>query len=87
METIKKLLSDGKTDEAIGLLEEYVRNNQSSEEAYILLGNAYRKREDFKNALNCYLSAMEINPESPASIAYKQIISILDFYNKDIYNP
>ena len=44
METIKRLITDGKTDEAIRLLDEYIEKNASSDEAYYLRGNAYRKK-------------------------------------------
>lgn len=86
METIKQLISEGKTDEAIRLLDEYIQKEQTSDEAYYLRGNAYRKKGEIRQALNNYLTAMELNPESPAVIAHNQMISILNFYNKDMYN-
>ena len=52
----------------------------------LLLGNAYRKTGNIRLALNNYLSAMELNPDSPAVIAHNQLIAILNFYNKDMYN-
>lgn len=67
METIKQLITDGKTDEAIRLLDEYIEKNTSSDEAYYLRGNAYRKKGDIRQALNNYLTAMELNSDSPAS--------------------
>ena len=86
METIKQLISEGKTDEAIFLLEEFMEKNKTSDEAYYLKGNAYRKKGDVRQALNNYLIAIELNPNSPAVIAHNQMISILNFYNKDMYN-
>ena len=86
METIKQLISEGKTDEAIFLLEEFIENNKTSDEAYYLKGNAYRKKGDVRQSLNNYLIAIELNPNSPAVIAHNQMISILNFYNKDMYN-
>lgn len=86
MEAIKQLLLVDKTDEAICLLERHLENHPQSDEAYYLLGNAYRKLGDFKSALNNYLKALELNPDSPATIAYKQMINILNFYHKDRFN-
>lgn len=86
METIKRLITDGKTDEAICLLDEYIEKNASSDEAYYLRGNAYRKKGNIRLALNNYLTAMDLNPESPARIAHDQLISIMNFYNKDMFN-
>lgn len=86
MEKIKQLIFDGKIDEAINLLDEAIKNNPVSDEAFYLRGNAYRKRSDWKHALDNYLLAMELNPDSPAHQAYRMVIDILDFYNKDMYN-
>ena len=86
METIKQLITDGKTDEAIRLLDEYIEKNTSSDEAYYLRGNAYRKKWDIRQALNNYLTAMELNSDSHAQIAHDQLISIMNFYNKDMFN-
>ncbi|KAA6310871.1 hypothetical protein EZS27_037903, partial [termite gut metagenome] len=36
--------------------------------------------------LNCYQSAFDLNPESPALQARNAIKDILDFYHKDMYN-
>lgn len=86
MEAIKQLIYEGNTEEAIRLLINYLNDHPSSDEAYYLLGNAYRKRGDNRLALNNYLEAIALNPDSPAQQAYDMIISILDFYNKDMYN-
>lgn len=86
MDTIKQLIYEGRTDEAISLLDEYIKKNSSSDEAYYLRGNAYRKKSDYRQALNNYLTAMELNPDSPARQAHDALISILNFYNKDMYN-
>ena len=86
METIRQLINDNKTDEALRLLDEYIKKNETDDEAYYLRGNAYRKIGDIRQALNNYLTAMELNPDSPAQTAYNAQIKILDSYNKDMYN-
>ena len=53
---------------------------------WFLKGNAYRKLGETRLALNSYLEAIAINPDSPAQSAYNMMIQILDFYNKDMYN-
>lgn len=50
-------------------------------------GNEYRKKGDWKHAIDCYLEAIEIDPESPALHAKAMLEDILNFYNKDAYNP
>lgn len=56
-------------------------------EEYFREGNEYRKKGDFKSAMNCYLEAIELDPESPALEAKKMLEDIFYFYNKDAYNP
>ena len=87
LSAIEKILVEGGTDEAIRLLNEYISStSEPSDRAYYLLGNAHRKKGDWQKAINNYLEAMAINPESPAANAYAIANEILDFYNKDMYN-
>lgn len=87
METIEQYIQQGQIDEAILLLDKYIQDHELSDEAYYLRGNAYRKKGDMRQALNNYLQAMEINPESPAVQAHNMLIDILNFYDKSRYNP
>ena len=87
MEAIKKLIYDGQTEEAIALLNDYITAHPEADEAWFLRGNAYRKRGDNRQALNNYLRAMELNPENPAHEAHRMLMNILEYYNKDVYNP
>lgn len=50
-------------------------------------GNDYRKQGRWHDAINCYIAATEIDPDSPAAEAKKMLDDILEFYNKDAYNP
>lgn len=86
MDRIKELINTNRTDEALRLLDEYVKENPSADEAYYLRGNVHRKMGDVRLALNNYLTAIELNSDSPARTAYNALIKIMDFYNKDMYN-
>ncbi|MCQ2210800.1 MAG: tetratricopeptide repeat protein [Paludibacteraceae bacterium] len=83
---LKERLYEGVTDKLIEDFKEYVSAHPSSDEAYFLLGNAYRRQENWEDALNSYQNAMDINPDSPAKLAYDAIQEVLAFYNKDMYN-
>lgn len=50
-------------------------------------GNEYRRQGDWQHAMNCYLEAIAIDHNSPAVEAKKMLEDILNFYNKDAYNP
>ena len=49
------------------------------------LGNAYYQKGDWKEAIQHYMEACELNSESPAREKLKMTYEILDFYNKDVY--
>lgn len=83
---IRRLINDNRLEEAIGLLQERIGENSLDDEAYYLLGNVYRKMGNGKEATRCYLTAVEINPDSPAGEAYRSLTEIRDFVNPD-YNP
>ena len=87
LESAEALISEGRVDEAIAVLRDFIAASEvPSDRAYYLLGNAYRKKGDWQGAINNYLEAMDINPDSPARNAYRIANDILDFYNKDMYN-
>ncbi len=87
MDNIKQLIYENKTSKAIRLLDECINQDPTADEAWYLRGNAYRKQENFQQALNNYLKAIEINPDSPAKEAHVMLMKILNYYNKEIYNP
>ncbi|MGM9758869.1 MAG: tetratricopeptide repeat protein [Parabacteroides sp.] len=86
MKTVKQLIYEGRTAEAIRILDEQIRLHPTDDEAFFLRGNAYRKAGETRLSLNDYLRAIELNPDSPARQAYAMQIEILNFYNKDMYN-
>jgi len=59
---------------------------QAVDALYYTLGNLYRQQEDWKNAIDSYTRAIEINSQSPAVSAREMVINILNFYNTDMYN-
>ena len=54
---------------------------------YYLQGNAYRKHAEYKPALDWYMEAIALDPDSPAVVAKEMLDNILGFYCKDYYNP
>ena len=91
IQEIKDMLSRSEGDAALEAANEIVENKSVSREmlanAYYLRGNAYRQNGNIRMALNRYLEAMEIDPDGPAAEAYRHLQELLDFYNKDYYNP
>ena len=54
---------------------------------YYRLGNDLRRQGDFKRAMEAYMEAIALDPESPAAEAKKMLEDIYVFYCKDMYNP
>jgi len=56
-------------------------------EEYYQQGNALRKQGRFGEAINCYIQAIALDPNSPAVEAKRMLDDIMSFYCKDMYNP
>lgn len=91
IQEIKDMLSRSEGEEALAAATEIVESKGVSKEtlanAYYLRGNAYRQQGNVRLALNSYLESMELDPDGPAAEAYRHVQELLDFYNKDYYNP
>ena len=54
---------------------------------YYEQGNEARRCGAWHEAINCYIQAIELDPDSPAVEAKHMLDDILAYYNKDAYNP
>ena len=84
---IKALIQGKNNEEAITILTEYISQHPESEDAYILRGMKYWGASNRSAAIGDYLAAIRINPESRARQALNAANEILDYRNKDLYNP
>ncbi len=84
---INDLIQNNDIEQAITTLNSFIADNPKCDEAYFLLGNAYCKKNAWREALNAYCQAIDLNPNGPARMAYEHIIEILDFFHHDLYNP
>ena len=83
LEEIKKL----PPAEAIQRLDDIIGSNPENEEALTLRGMKHWALNNRQQAINDYLEAIRINPDSKAKIALQLVSSIMDFYNPDLLNP
>ncbi len=89
IDNLKELINRGDVEAAIEQLNLLLRDSsveKEKETLYYLRGNAYRKQGNWKQALDNYQYAIDINPDSPALQARKMVIDILNFYHKDMFN-
>ena len=56
-------------------------------EEYYQKGNEARRHGLWHEAINCYIEAARLDPDSPAVEAKRMLDDIMAFYHKDAYNP
>lgn len=74
-------------DEALALLDAYIAANPADDEALTMRGMRYWSMGRRSEALNDYMAAVRINPRSKAGMAIRASYDVLNYYNKDLYNP
>ncbi len=75
------------SEESLSSLDTYIAAHPEDDEALTeraLLNWAMGKRSA---AINDHLAAVRLNPKSRSGQALKAAYEILNFYNKDLYNP
>lgn len=88
LQHIREKIASGITnEEAISLLTEFLKENPDNDEALTMRGMKHWGLGNRSEAINDYLEAIRINPDSKATLALKATNEILDYYNKDLYNP
>lgn len=74
-------------NEAVGVLDSIIAAEPDCEDAYVIRGMKHWGAGRRSLAINDYLSAIRINPDSRAREALRAANEILDYRNKDLYNP
>ena len=87
LEEIKQKAPQLTSEQLIDLYSDYIGQNPRDDEALTARGLVYWGMGRRSDAINDYLAAIEINPDSKARLALKAANDILDYYNKDMYNP
>lgn len=75
------------TEVAFTLLDELAEKYENSDSVYVVRGRLYWSLNKRKEAINDYLKALTINPQSEAKKWLEFSYNILDYYNKDLLNP
>lgn len=83
MQTILELYTANRLDEALARVAELPENDDTLYMKGKILWKLGRRTE----AITAYNEALALNPDSSAAIALAQARQIMDFYNKDLYNP
>lgn len=83
---IKQNTNAGNASRAFALVDSALQDCEQDAYLHYLKGNIYMKNSDWAKAMNCYLKAERLDASSPAGEKIAMLRSILDFYNKDMYN-
>lgn len=88
LEEIRAAISGGiSADDAVNILTKYIVAHPDDDEALTERGLQYWRLGNRASAITDYNTAISINPDSEARQALQAANDILDFYNKDLYNP
>lgn len=74
-------------DEAVRLLTEHLASHPDDDEALTMRGMRHWGAGKRSLAINDYLAAVRINPQSRGAQALKAANEILDYRNIDMFNP
>lgn len=84
---LKAAVSGMEPAKAVEVITGYLSLHIDDEQALTLRGMKYWSLGNRAMAINDYLAAIRINPDSNARMLMKSTYDILDYYNKDLYNP
>ncbi len=90
MDIIKKnshIINNNNTGNSIVELSKMIEADGSCWQAYMERGKHYWREGDFKSALNDYIIADSLNPNSTPRELIEHTLEIIQFRNNDILNP
>jgi len=85
IDEVREHLANDRVGEALQLIN-LIMSEAMSEELFYLRGKIHLRLNEWKLATDDFLKAQELNPDGPATQQLSMINSIMDFYNKDMYN-
>lgn len=86
-EEIKNSVANLPPEEAIARLTAIIDSDPKADEAYTLRGQIQWSLNRRGAAMTDYLAAIRLNPQSRAKTLLAGANQILNFFNKDLYNP
>lgn len=83
---IKEALNNGLLDKALQLAQKQQEEQGDSAMLFYWQGKIHMKKANWSEAMNSFLHAEALDPESPAKECRLMLCDIMEFYNKDMYN-
>ncbi|MDP4184191.1 MAG: tetratricopeptide repeat protein [Bacteroidota bacterium] len=87
LQRVEELIATSDIDGASKVLASLM-DHESESHSLIQIGDLYYKMQNMGEAMNCFLKALELEPENQiVKNKISMISSILQFRYKDLYNP
>lgn len=74
-------------EEEITQLRGQISGTPADSAIWYQIGRIEWKTGNRAQAITAYNKSLELDPTGPAAIALEQARAIMNFYNKDLYNP
>lgn len=88
LSNIQRLIDEENVDKAISCLDHYISlNGDNMAEALFMRGRAYWRLQEYGPAITDFEKAVALDPDCGAQAALDLARDVLNFYNKDMYNP
>lgn len=84
---VQQMIADNQLDDAINAISGLLCDKGDNSELLFERGKLQWKQGRKKEAMSDYAAAAQIDPESPAVTALEMARNVMDFYNRDMYNP
>lgn len=84
---IVDLISEGRYDEAISVLDRNIEEDASNSLWWYLRGKVYWRMQKHTDAISDYEEAVHLDAHSPAVHALEMARDVMNFYNPDLLNP
>lgn len=86
---IRKMIASGNYDDAAAAIDALICSGdpEAEAEAYYLRGRMAWKLGKKGDAISNYAAAVDLTGHAEAAVALEQAREIMNFFNKDLYNP
>jgi len=83
-DVVKQLIDNNKYDEAIQELNLLIETNSSDDELFYLKGKIHQCQSQWKNAINAFQKAIDLNGDSKAVASMEMLDNIIKSLNNKI---
>ena len=84
----KRLVEQNEPEKALAVLNKLIADDARDSQALLLRGRIYYKMQQWGNAMNDFVSVLELDPENQeAKSGLEMAKNILGYFTPDMFNP